>query len=329
MEDRAMTPIEVAQTLRIAKNTVYELIKRGELKGYRVGKKFRIDREEVLAYRRRGNDEGAARDFESGAGNPEADASGGRASAKRESAANARFEAAKHGAFVLCGQDIMLDLIGQRIESTIPGSTVQRSFLGSYNGLHALYQGAVDAATAHLWDGETDSYNIPYLRHILPGMDLIVVRLASRMVGFYVQAGNPKKLRGWEDLRRPGLRMVNREKGSGIRVLLDERLKTMGIDRRALEGYDRKCDTHLAVAVAVARGGADFALGNEKTAAQVSGIEFVPLQKESYDLVVPKDAAEVPACRALVDIARSAAFREELEGLGGYGLEETGRLILG
>jgi putative molybdopterin biosynthesis protein len=329
VDDSAMTPREVAETLRIAKNTVYELIKRGELKGYRVGNKFRIDRAEVLAYRKRGSVSGERSETVE----PAAEANATRRIGEGERfvidpSVFPRAETATANAFVLCGQDIMLDLIARELEES-SGVRVQRSYLGSYNGLYALYQGMADAATAHLWDGETDSYNLPYLHCLLPGIKVTVIHLATRRVGFYVKTGNPMGLRSWEDLRRPGLRMVNRERGSGIRVLLDERLRTMGIDPAGIEGYQRKCDTHLAVAVTVARGGADFAIGNEKTAAQVAGIEFVPLQSERYELVIPSGSIDLPLCRALVGIVRSRSFREELEGLGGYGLEETGKIVLG
>jgi len=323
-DEHVLTALEVAGILRIAKNTVYELVKRGELKCYRVGSKFRFDRADIEAYK-------AAMRGESGASFPAAvvpaapvsvpDAGGFDRSVRRPRSSS--------DSFVLCGQDVLLDVLARRLEAHPSGARVLRSYQGSYNGLYALYTGSADAASAHLWDGETDSYNIPYLRHLLPGTPVVALRMAGRVVGYYVAPGNPKGLSGWEDLARGDLSMVNRERGSGIRVLLDERLRLAGIDGRSIPGYEREYGTHLAVASAVARAGADFALGNEKTSGMVKGIDFVPLQEERYDLVFRASDFRSPLFTALVEIARSAEFREELEGLGGYDLAETGKIVAG
>lgn len=301
-----LTPQEVADTLRIAKNTVYELVKRGELKAYRVGNKFRFNARDVEAYKWGGL--GAAGEVRSVPPTEAAPPSNG-------------------PGFILCGQDILLDVLAQRLEAHPRGGRVFRSYLGSYNGLHALYQGQVHAASAHLWDGRTDRYNLPFLPYVLPGVPLVVVHLAVRTVGFYVPAGNPKGLGSWSDLGRSDLVLVNREKGSGMRVLLDERLRLRGIPTRQVLGYGRSCTTHLAAAATVARGGGDYALGSEKAGRQVNGIDFVPLQEERYDLVFPREDLAQSIFQALVEVVQSAEFRQELEALGGYGTAETGRIM--
>lgn len=315
IDDKALTPIEVADTLRIAKNTVYELVKRGELKAYRVGKKFRFDRADIEAYKK---------SMRGGASAPEAEDAGLPDAASSSSPAPA--SEALTGGFVLCGQDLLLDTLARRLESHPSGCRVLRSYMGSYNGLCALYFGTVHAASAHLWDGDSGSYNTPFLRRLLPGIPVVVITLATRKVGFYVQKGNPKKLSGWTDLARSDLTMVNRERGSGIRVLIDERLRLQGLDGRRIPGYARECSTHLAVASLIARRGADFAVGSEKTGQQVGGIDFIPLQEERYDLVFKAADATLPIYTALAEIACSADFREELEGFGGYGTSETGKI---
>ncbi len=119
---------------------------------------------------------------------------------------------------------------------------------------------------------------------MLPGIPAIIVHLANRKQGFYVQKGNPKGVKGWEDLKRSGITIINREIGSGTRILLDEHLKKIGISGNSIDGYERECFSHLAVASTVARGGADIAIGNEKASQQVKGIDFIPLQTESYEL---------------------------------------------
>ncbi len=302
-EDQPLTPQEVADTLRVAKNTVYELVKRGELAAYRVGNKFRFNASDVTAYKNAG---------------------GARPAGPRSTPAPPREVAA---GFILAGQDVLLDLLAQALGAHPAGGPVFRSYLGSYNGLHALYQGSVHAATAHLWDGRTNRYNLPFLPYVVPGVPLVVVHLALRTVGYYVAKGNPRGVNVWEDLGRPDLSLVNRERGSGMRVLLDERLRLQGLATRQVPGYAKVCTTHLAAAATVANGGGDYALGSEKAARQVEGIDFVPLAQERYELVFPEEEREQPVFRALVEIVQSRSFRQDLEGLGGYGTQETGRFM--
>lgn len=311
-----LTAVEVADLLRIAKNTVYELAKRGELPCYRVGKKFRFDRSEIESFRRAAGSEGRHPGTAAGpllgqlaAPTPE-----------ERSADGSRDD------FVLCGQDMILDHLARRLEER-SGARTLRSYMGSYAGLQALYMGQVDAASAHLWDSGTETYNLPFLPHLVPGTPVVVARLATRTVGFYVRQGNPKGLSAWEDLNRDDLTMVNRERGSGIRVLIDGRLRRLGIAGGSIPGYERECSTHLAVASAVSRGSADFGIGNEKTGLQVAGIDFIPLQEEQYDLVVRAEDAGRPSIRALLEIVQSADFREELAGFGGYGTADTGSIF--
>ena len=129
-----------------------------------------------------------------------------------------------------------------------------RQYSGSIEGLIALYNRSVNLATAHLWDGDSGEFNVPYVKHYLPGMRVLVVNLVYRMAGFYVAPGNPKKIKEWSDLARKDIRMVNRERGSGARVLLDESLRKRDIDSRDVLGYDDEETSHLAVASCVARG---------------------------------------------------------------------------
>ena len=220
----------------------------------------------------------------------------------------------------------MLDILSRYLQYHAKGIQALRSYTGSYNGLYALYHGNVQIATAHLWDGETGQYNIPYVKRMLPGIPAIIVHLANRMQGIYVAKGNPKGIKGLEDLKRPGITIINREKGSGTRILLDEHLKKLGISANSIAGYERECFSHLAVASTVARGEADFAIGNEKTSQQVNGIDFIPLQTESYDLVIKKEDIDKPHFQAVLQILRSEEFKLELEGIGGYDLKDLGKI---
>ncbi|ADY54836.1 DNA binding domain protein, excisionase family [Syntrophobotulus glycolicus DSM 8271] len=304
MDDSALTPQEVADILKIAKNTVYELIKREELNSYRVGKKVRVDMSDVLAYKNR--------------------------TKSRKETVGSKLplsqENQRKNGFVLCGQDVILDILSRYLELHPHGIQTFRSYVGSYGGLYALYQGSVQLATAHLWDGDTGEYNIPFVRRMLPGIPAAVIHLACRQQGFYVVKGNLKSVKGWEDLKREDLTIVNREKGSGTRILLDEHLRILGIDSAKIKGYGNECTTHLAVASAVARGTADLGLGNEKSAGQVKDIDFIPMQTEKYELVMKKEDMNKPPFQAVLEILRSPEFRMEIEGIGGYDLKDMGKI---
>lgn len=315
-DNTVLTPLQVAEILKITKNTVYELIKRGELNGYRVGNKVRVDLADVEAYKDRSRTGVTARS--AAAGNRQAELAGQSA---------ARGLAQPSGGFVICGQDALLDILALRLGRVSEMSPVLRFNVGSYSGLYDLYMGRVQVASCHLWDGDSGRYNVPYVRRMLPGMPAVIIRLAARMQGFYVPAGNPKALSDWKDLLKPGVRLVNRELGSGTRVLLDEKLRLMGRSGAEIDGYDTVCMSHLAVAGAVAQGLADVGLGNEKAARQVAGITFLPIQQEQYDLVIRKDDWSKPSFQQLVEIIQSEDFRGELMGIGDYDLRETGRII--
>jgi putative molybdopterin biosynthesis protein len=228
---------------------------------------------------------------------------------------------------VLYGQDILLDILSHHIEDNPAGVKVYRKHEGSFSGLMALYEGRADVASVHLWDSDTNTYNIPYVRRFLPGISMVIIHLAIRGQGFYVMQGNPLKIEEWEDLTRPGLRLVNREPGSGTRVLLDEKLRMLGINRLSIKGYHNVEKSHTAIAIAVARDLADVGLGNQKAVMQVEGVEFIPLQRERYELAIKEEDLNKPAVQLLLNTLVSDAFRQEIEGLGGYGLGEVGRLV--
>ena len=312
-KDSALTPLEVAEMLKITKNTVYELVKRGELNSYRIGNKVRIEMKDIEEYKNKSKKLQKKKQS-----NVES------VNAYTPLAIPYNLDENQGNGFVICGQDIMLDILSRYLQYHAKGIQALRSYVGSYNGLYALYHGQVQIATAHLWDGETEQYNIPYVKRMLPGIPAIIVHLANRMQGIYVARGNPKGIKGWEDLKRPEITIINREKGSGTRVLLDEHLKKLGISANSIAGYEKECSSHLAVASTVARGGADFGIGNEKASQQVNEIDFIPLQIESYDLVIKKEDIDKPHFQTVLQILRSDEFRLELEGIGGYDLKNLG-----
>jgi putative molybdopterin biosynthesis protein len=293
---KALTPSEVADRLQVAKNTVYELIKRGELKGYRVGNQVRVNEADLEAYR----------------GGPMLSGSYGISSPNPAPA------------FVLSGQDPVLDLLARAAEERHPGVRIYRSPQGSYQGLTGLYLGTVQAASSHLWDRATQTYNRPFIPTLVPGVPTLVYRVLTRTVGWYVPRGNPQALAGWEDLARPELSWGVRERGSGIRVLMDAHRSRLAVaDLKEV----REVSSHLSAAAAVARGEVDSALGAQKAATLVEGIDFLPLQTEEYDLVFTAQSGGRPEAQALVEVLNSPEFQREVGGLGGYGTQRMGDLL--
>jgi putative molybdopterin biosynthesis protein len=294
----ALTASEVSQLLRIGRNAVYDLAKTGELGSYRIGRRLRFTYADVQNY--------IASTKE-----------GGTVASPSASRAKERL--------VICGQDIILDVLSNYVAQA--GIEALRSYVGSYDALAALYKDAVQIASAHLWDGETDTYNVPYVRRLLPGVPTVVIHLTCRTQGFYVAKGNPKGIRAWEDLLKPGIVMVNREKGAGSRVLFDEHMRILDANPTEIAGYRNEVQSHIAVASAVARHRADVAVGSEKIARQVDGIDFVPLQKERYDLVVKKENFETYPVQVMMGILESGIMRDEFAGLGGYDTSDMGRIV--
>jgi len=298
--DEALSVDEVADILQVSRNTVYALKDKGLLNSYKVGRILRFTYTDVQAY---------IANSKKVAGKKAAFGGGGNATER----------------FVICGQDIILDVLSNYVAQA--GIESLRSYFGSYDALTDLYKDKVQVASSHLWDAETDEYNIPYVKKLLPSTPAIVVNLTYRMQGFYVTRGNPKDLQSWSDLLRPGIVLANREKGSGSRILLDEHLRLQAANPFTIEGYLNETQSHIAVASKVARGFADVAVGSEKIARQVEGIDFVPLQKERYDLVVKQAHYDTRPVQVMMSILESGIMREEFASLGGYDTSDMGRIM--
>jgi putative molybdopterin biosynthesis protein len=333
MEPPLLTAEDVARQLRIKKYTVYELIKRGELPSSRVGKRLRVSQEDIDRYLRAGKtgafqDEGRSRPAGRGEAGETGETAGGLPWGAAESGGTvsaARHEQAE-APVILSGQDLCLELLVSRL-SVLGLGPVLRSYAGCYNSLIALYRGTVTLAAAHLWDGETETYNYPFIRRLLPGLPVGVFRLAGRKQGFYVKKGNPLNIRDWKDLARPEIAMINRERGCGTRILLDQKLKILGVDAEAVRGYGRESTSHMACAGIVAKGGADLGCGCERGAENIAGIDFIPLQLEWYDLVFRLRDRDSPPVKALLAYISGTEFPQDLALLGGYDLSQTGTYV--
>jgi putative molybdopterin biosynthesis protein len=220
--------------------------------------------------------------------------------------------------------DLVLDLAASELRAVDPGVTLASSNVGSLGGLVALRDGLCHVAGSHLLDPASGEYTLPYVDRVLGGRDIAVVRLVHREQGLIVAAGNPLGIHGIEDLE--GLRYVNRQRGAGTRVLLDHELGRRGIAPESITGYGREEHTHLAVAAAIAAGRADAGLGI-LAAARAFGLDFVPVTREPYDLVLATETLEDPVTAPLWALLEKPSFRAAVEALGGYGTEEMGRRI--
>lgn len=220
--------------------------------------------------------------------------------------------------------DLVLDVAASALRAADPLLTLAGSNVGSLGGLVALRDGLCHLAGSHLLDPATGEYTLPYVEKVLGREDVAVVRLVHRDQGLIVAPGNPLGLTGIEDL--PRVRYVNRQRGAGTRVLLDHELARRGIDPADVDGYTREEHTHLAVAAAVAAGRADAGLGI-LAAARAFGLDFVPVAREPYDLVLRASTVDDPLLTPLWELMASEAFRSQVEALGGYGCTEMGRRI--
>jgi molybdate-binding protein/DNA-binding XRE family transcriptional regulator len=227
---------------------------------------------------------------------------------------------------IVAGCDPSLFLAGEYLRRRREQATVVEWLMGSAAALEALKRGEVHVAGLHIMDAKSGESNLPYLRRHLRGGDVTVVTFASWEQGLIVRSGNPKRIRGIDDLARRDVTITNREEGSGARLLLDSRLAAAGIPPGKVRGYKQIVGSHLAVARSVAQGQADTGLGIRSTA-RLLGLDFIPVQEERYDLVIPTPYLSAhPALSALLDTIVSRPFRTEIEALGGYDTKETGKV---
>jgi molybdate-binding protein/DNA-binding transcriptional regulator YhcF (GntR family) len=232
----------------------------------------------------------------------------------------------KKGIHIVGSNDLALELLINRLKYKNPDILVQLTPAGSLGGLLAIQAGKADMAGIHLLDEETGEYNYPYVKHTLPNTEVAVVHLADRIQGLMVVQGNPKNIKGIEDLRRPDIVFSNRQKGSGTRVWLDYKLRELGIIPNQIKGYDRELDTHLAVAMTIVRGEADVALGIQ-AAANSCSLHFIPVTKERFDLVIPIDNYRGPLFAPLLEIISSEEFKQVVNNMGGYDTSQTGDTV--
>ncbi len=228
---------------------------------------------------------------------------------------------------VIAGCDPAVFLLGEYVRRRVHGASVVGWTMGSTAALKALKQGEVHVAGIHVVDPNTGESNLPFLRRHLRASEVKVVTFAQWEQGLMVRPGNPLGIRAVEDLARPDVSIVNREPGAAARLLLDRKAAEAGIQASRLIGYRRLAFSHLEVARLVAEGQVDVGIGIG-SAARLFGLVFLPLLKERYDLVIPHSLLEAhPTVPLLLDTLASRAFHREVDALGGYDTQHTGRIV--
>jgi molybdenum cofactor synthesis domain-containing protein len=225
---------------------------------------------------------------------------------------------------IIGSHDITIDLLGDEIRRRGHSIRISSGNVGSLGGLTAIRKGICHMAGSHLLDTETGEYNISYIKRYIKGAKVSVFHLVLRDQGLILAKGNPKNIKGIEDLTREDVTFVNRQAGSGTRVLFDYRLGQVGIMPEAVRGYDHEEFTHMAVAVDVLSGAADCGVGIY-AAARALNLDFVPLEREQYDLILPSEVVDIPAIQTVFETVRSQGFRERVKALGGYDPAKSGQ----
>ncbi|MCY8517257.1 substrate-binding domain-containing protein [Bacillus atrophaeus] len=295
---------EVAGLLKVSKLTVYDLIKKGMIPAYRVGRQMRVDEEDLKLYKSKMRMPQQAPRHE-------------------EPKTSDTLQSGEKETVIISGQDVSMDLLSKHLEKAIK-ETPLRKYSGSLNSLIEMYRGQCDIVSLHLYDAETGQYNIPYVKRILSGEPFCLINAVIRQAGIYVQKGNPQNIQGWEDLKRTDIRIVNREKGSGARVLLDEQLGVLGIKPSGVKGYNDIVTDHFSAASQVSRGQADAGIGAQH-AAHMGNADFIPLIEEQYDIVILKKNQKL--LDTVTDILSSKEYKSHLSQLNGYDTKMSGRIV--
>lgn len=301
MSEEMMNTKDVARYLDIHEKQVYALIKAKRIPSTRITGKWLFPRKLVDEW------------IESKA---------------REGLAQAREKSGKiEGAFLAAGSnDPVLDILQTYVRKTHPDLYLFSANMGSLNGLAALNEGHTDIAWSHLLDPESGKYNVPYLSTCLPRIKAVVVNLFYREIGFITVPDNPRCIKWFDNLTKENLKFINRQKGSGTRVLLDYHLEKQGLSSHDIRGYDKEVYTHFEVGLAVLSGDADVGIATAAVS-KLLGLSFVPITRESFDMVLDQSTFFQKGVQAIMDVLNSRELRKGVEKLGSYDFGDSGKLV--
>jgi excisionase family DNA binding protein len=300
MNKELLTTKDLAEYLRINENQIYRLIKENRLPATRITGKWLFPKDLIDEW------------IETNA---------------RKSLEDENRQTSLDKQVVIAGSnDLALEMLAKKASIRYPGFTVSLSSVGSLAGLVALRNGACHVAASHLLDTETGEYNSPYIKRHFPELKVTVMNLAHREQGLVLKRGNPLGIKSLKDLPARKAVFVNRQEGSGTRVLLDYRLKELGLDPLEIAGYSKVAYTHMEVALEVLKGSADAGIAIQAVA-KILGLDFVPLATERFDLVIPTEFYSAKAVRAFCEVLSSDELKSSITRMSGYDIYETGKVV--
>lgn len=231
------------------------------------------------------------------------------------------------GALLAAGSnDPVLDMLYGGLRRQYPEFYVFSANIGSTAGLLALEKGFTDIAWSHLLDPETGEYNIPYLEKLIPSINAVVVNLFHRELGFVVAKGNPLGVAGFEDLMREDVRFINRQKGSGTRLLLDYHLEKAGLQQERITGYENEVLTHAEIGLSILSGEADVGIATAAVSA-LFGLGFIPIVRERFDMICDQSVFFQRGVQSLIGVLSGDLFRSRFSDLKGYDFKSAGRIL--
>ena len=303
MKKELLTAREAAEYLNLNEKIIYRLLKEGRLPGARITGKWTFSRSQLRQWIESHSLEGI-------------------------SPFPLRSESKAESALFIAGSDDLLlgRTLARILHAECPELLAFYATLGSQAGIRAIREGRAHLAGIHLYHPQSGEYNLPFLGDFPPKERPLVFNLAYRIQGWMVRLEGGRAFQGPADLIQPGIRLINRERGSGTRVLLDYLLAQHGIDRKKVTGYTNEVYTHLEVGLAILKGEADVGLGIQPVA-EFLGLRFLPITAERYDLLVPRENLSLRPVRIFFNLLHSKRFLKEARALPGYDLKDSGKIL--
>jgi putative molybdopterin biosynthesis protein len=301
MAEEMMNTKEVAKYLGIHEKQVYALIKSKKIPSTRVTGKWVFPRKLIDEW-------------------IESNAKTGLGQARQKSR---RIEG---GLLASGSNDPILDMLQTYMRKAYPEFYIFSANTGSTDGLKALNMGYTDIAWSHLFDPKSGEYNIPFLPIHLPNVKPVVVNLFGRDLGFVVAPKNPFRIHGFQDLTEKGVKLINRQKGSGTRVLLDHHLKKLQISASKINGYGKEVYTHFEVGLSILSKEADVGIATIAVS-KLLGLPFIPITQESFDMILDQSTFFEKGIQAFIEILNSQEFRNRVERLGSYDFKNSGKVL--